>query len=138
VDDRIGGVDQSHVEGLHLLGGLHLHHHRVDEARQVRERVAFRDPLHMRVEARPVHRRAVGAHRGDRHGRRAPAALVGLLGHLLLLVLAERDDGGESAHRHRDADEAQQHPELVVAQLRPRLAERADEAGHEATSIASS
>ena len=71
------------------------------------------------------------------HGRRSSAETVRLLRHLLLLILAERDDRGERPDRHGDADEAQQHAQLVVAELGPRLAQRADQPAHEATSTAS-
>ncbi len=69
--------------------------------------------------------------RGDRDRREPSAEAVGLLGLDLALVLAERDDGRDRADRHRDADEAQQHAELVVAQLRPGVDEGADDAAHD-------
>ncbi len=99
----------------------------------VAEPEALRDalePLVERVDSRPACR--LRANGDDRDGRCTPAPAVGLLGLELLLVLGERDDGGERGDRDRDADQAEQHPQLVHADLRPGVGERAEEPAHAA------
>ena len=137
VDHRIRRVDEARRHLSHLLRSLQRQHDGVDDPREVRELVPLGHTIDVRPELLPVHRRAVGAVRHELDGRGATAEPVGLLRHLLLLILAERDDRGDRPDRHRDADEAQQHAQLVMADLGPRLAQRADQAAHEATSSGS-
>ena len=97
--------------------------------RLVREAVALEDVIDMRLPRVGIDGLAALAEGRDRDRRLTSAPPVVLLGEVLALQIGDRDDGGERRDGDRDADEAEQHPELVDAQLVPRLARDADDGG---------
>ena len=114
VGDALGELDRK-------LGG--------PAVRLVRELVALQHPVDMLLPRIGVDRLARLAEGGDRDGRLASAPAIVLLGEVLPLQVGDRHHGRERRHGDGDADEAQQHAQLVHAQLVPGLPGDADDGG---------